>query len=74
MAYLQNGQRTRVTFGEAVENNPVWSADGRAERLPQVIARIFARYADRPAFATRDGGPRAPYATVTYGEVWRRVA
>ena len=49
------------------------TADGRAERLPQVIARIFARYADRPAFATRDGGPRAPYATVTYGEVWRRV-
>lgn len=48
-------------------------AGAQAERLPQVIARIFARYADRPAFATRAGGPRAPYASVTYGAIWRRV-
>lgn len=48
-------------------------AGAQAERLPQVIARIFARYADRPAFATRAGGPSAPYASVTYGAIWRRV-
>ncbi|MGX9293852.1 carboxylic acid reductase [Tsukamurella paurometabola] len=49
------------------------AGDAQAERLPRIIERIFARFADRPAFATRDGGPRAPYATVSYGEIWRRV-
>ncbi|TWS18619.1 AMP-binding protein [Tsukamurella asaccharolytica] len=49
------------------------AAAAEAERLPQVIARIFARYADRPAFGTRAGGPREPFTTVTYGEIWRRV-
>lgn len=48
-------------------------ADQQTERLPQVIARIFAQFADRPAFATREAGPGTPYATVSYREIWRRV-
>ncbi|WP_158636154.1 carboxylic acid reductase [Tsukamurella sputi] len=49
-------------------------AEAQAERLPQVIERVFARFTDRPAFATRDGGPRGPYVTVSYGDIWRRVS
>ncbi len=48
-------------------------AEARDERLPQVIERVFARFADRPAFATRAGGPGTPFATVSYGEIWHRV-
>lgn len=49
------------------------AADVQAERLPRAIERIFARYADRPAFATRAGGPGSPYETVSYEQIWRRV-
>lgn len=56
-----------------VTGSATGEAGAPAERLPQVIARVFERFADRPAFATRDGGPRAPYVTVSYGEIWQRV-
>lgn len=42
-------------------------------RLPQVIERTFAAFADRPAFATREGQPGASYVELTYAQVWRRV-
>ncbi|WP_019203734.1 carboxylic acid reductase [Tsukamurella sp. 1534] len=48
-------------------------ADGPPERLPEVISRVFAEFADRPAFATRRGGPHGPYETLTYAQVWERV-
>ncbi|GIZ99518.1 putative fatty-acid-CoA ligase FadD [Tsukamurella sp. TY48] len=64
---VQNGDPATTGAGGAGAAGP------QAERLPQVIARIFDQFADRPAFATREGGPGTPYVTVSFGEIWRRV-
>ncbi|KXP00736.1 hypothetical protein AXK61_14135 [Tsukamurella pseudospumae] len=48
-------------------------AGGSPGHLADVITSAFTRFADRPAFATRDGGPDGPYRGTTYGQVWHRV-
>ncbi len=62
---------------EAVQNSARGVGDGidaPPVRLPAVIAAVFARFADRPAFAVRHGGADGAYETTTYAQVWDRVS
>lgn len=58
---------------EAVDAAGAAGTGQEPDPLARTIAETFARYADRPAFAEREGGPSGPYRETTYAQVWERV-